>query len=284
MKKSGICALCKRDRILKESHIIPKFIGKWLKQTSVTGYFRNTLEPNRRAQDITKQELLCGECEQKFSNFEKQFAEKIFKPFHEGCQSFTYDEWLIKAIISIQWRIILNRKDTISGMSEELLHHLDISQELFRQYLNDEREDYGDYSHHIFFLDTIESLESDIFGDRPNMYFLRSIDVTIASNGNSTSFIYTKLPGIIINSHITPTNMKGWHNTLINKEGTITFPQLCEVEGYGDFLGSRIKESRNYDISDNQQQKIEDSFKNNSNKFEESKTFIAVHADSNLKR
>lgn len=283
MKNMGVCALCLETRNLKESHIIPRFIGKWLKETSITGHFRSVLEPNKRVQDLTKKYLLCGKCEQKFSDSEKPFAEKIFKPHHQGCKSFTYDEWLLKVIISIQWRLIVDRKHTISGMSDELLNEFDIAQEVFRRYLNDEVDDCGEYSHHLFFLDTIESMNVEIFGDSPNMYFLRSIDATIASNGHSTLFIYTKLPGLIINSHITPNNMEGWNDTLIFKNGTITIPQSCEVEGYGDFLNSRIEESRNYKISSIQQEKIEESVKKNINKIESSKTYEAVLADSKLK-
>jgi hypothetical protein len=37
----GICALCQDETNLKESHLIPKFVGKWLKRTSATGYLRD---------------------------------------------------------------------------------------------------------------------------------------------------------------------------------------------------------------------------------------------------
>jgi len=36
----GICKLCGNNDVLKESHFIPKFVGKWIKKTSVTGYIR----------------------------------------------------------------------------------------------------------------------------------------------------------------------------------------------------------------------------------------------------
>lgn len=50
----GTCALCRDNTELKESHIIPKFVGKWLKRTSATGYLRNIDNINKRQQDIPK--------------------------------------------------------------------------------------------------------------------------------------------------------------------------------------------------------------------------------------
>ena len=42
-----ICALCHESKELKESHFIPKFVGKWLKKTSATGYLRNVDNINK---------------------------------------------------------------------------------------------------------------------------------------------------------------------------------------------------------------------------------------------
>ncbi len=63
---SGICRLCKIEAELKLSHFIPKFVGKWVKETSATGYIRFNHSINKRAQDIVKDYWLCGVCEQLF--------------------------------------------------------------------------------------------------------------------------------------------------------------------------------------------------------------------------
>ena len=75
----GVCGLCSDNGEILESHIVPKFIYKWIKDTSLTGYLRNLKEPNIRRQDGLKMYLLCGACERKFSESEKWFSEKIFK-------------------------------------------------------------------------------------------------------------------------------------------------------------------------------------------------------------
>lgn len=62
----GKCALCGEDKELQLSHIIPKFIGKYLKNTSI-GNIRSHENPNRIAQDIEKHYMLCHDCEELFS-------------------------------------------------------------------------------------------------------------------------------------------------------------------------------------------------------------------------
>ncbi|WP_071396599.1 hypothetical protein [Bacillus tuaregi] len=280
----GRCLLCEEQKELKGSHIIPKFIGKWLKNTSATGYLRQTSNADKRQQDISKLPLLCNECEQLFSKYEKMFSEKIFKPFQDGGKNFNYDIWLLKFVISVQWRIIATQKHTAEGIPGFLMNHLDDAFVLWRDFLLGKINKHGSYAHHIFFLDTIESVSGELqLQDKPNMYFLRSIDSTIASNGNNTLFIYTKLPGIIMVTHIFPTNMAGWSKTKIVKRGTLKIPQSCSVDGFAEFLNHRIEESRNYKISEKQVMKINEEVRKNEKRMLNSKSFEAWLADENMK-
>ena len=58
----GICALCKKYTVLVKSHIIPKFVSKWLKETSATGYLRGVEKPTERKQDLPKLPLFSENC------------------------------------------------------------------------------------------------------------------------------------------------------------------------------------------------------------------------------
>ena len=40
------CKLCEKLATLEDSHILPKFCGRWLKTTSATGILRNAVNPN----------------------------------------------------------------------------------------------------------------------------------------------------------------------------------------------------------------------------------------------
>src|SRR3954468_11545726 len=75
------CALCKQPKPLCDSHIIPAFVGKWLKETSATVYLRSALSPDLRQQDLLTKRLLCADCEGRFSGFERLAAERLVLPY-----------------------------------------------------------------------------------------------------------------------------------------------------------------------------------------------------------
>ena len=61
------CALCASTSELQASHIIPRFVFDWLRDTSATGHFRSSQIPDLRVQDGLKPRMLCKRCEQLFS-------------------------------------------------------------------------------------------------------------------------------------------------------------------------------------------------------------------------
>jgi hypothetical protein len=48
------CRLCGEMKELQESHILPGFVYRWMKETSATGYLRFAQQPNLRVQDGVK--------------------------------------------------------------------------------------------------------------------------------------------------------------------------------------------------------------------------------------
>ena len=75
------CRLCGSNAdALKQSHIVPRFVGRWLKDGSITPYFRYGGNMDKRSQDLPSIELLCGRCENLFSAWETKFANEIFYP------------------------------------------------------------------------------------------------------------------------------------------------------------------------------------------------------------
>src|SRR5262245_10216887 len=103
-----LCRLCLERRAIKNSHVISGFVFRSIKSDSPTGFFRNPNEPNRRLQDGDKLELLCDECEQRFSNAEREFATNVFLPFHRAdCCEFSYGPWLHYFMTSLAWRTLI---------------------------------------------------------------------------------------------------------------------------------------------------------------------------------
>src|SRR3989338_10236365 len=102
-----ICKLCGINDELQNSHIIPSFIYRWLKETSGTGFLRFGQTPNKRVQDGLKDYLLCSSCEGLFQKWETEFANKIFYPIVKNREiRFYYESWLLKFAVSLSWRVL----------------------------------------------------------------------------------------------------------------------------------------------------------------------------------
>ena len=101
------CSLCGNMKPLRMSHFIPKFVGRWMKKTSATGFLSNAEDMSRRVQDLSSAPLLCGDCELRFSKLESYFADIMFYPFHmKGQRVFDYDERLGLFALSLAWRTV----------------------------------------------------------------------------------------------------------------------------------------------------------------------------------
>ena len=70
------CALCRMNKELQLSHIVPHFVGRKMIKTAPAN-IRMTNKPNLVAQDIEKHYMLCHDCEELFSAKERWFANTI---------------------------------------------------------------------------------------------------------------------------------------------------------------------------------------------------------------
>jgi len=239
VKLYNACALCNQKKDLKKSHIVPKFVGKWIKDTSATGILRGVVDPDTRRQDLPTVELLCEDCEQIFSKLESYFASNVFYPFlKDDIEVVTYDENLMRFIISLSWRTLkLSYEDQIK-YSPWIKKYLDVAEGIWRKYLLQLSSDSGPYEHHILFLDYIEKGP-----DMPNKfqwYTLRGTDATIVSN-KDTVYIYTHFPWMFFISSIYPINLSGWKGTKIKNSGKITKNFSIEDARFGNFLIHRSR-------------------------------------------
>ena len=74
------CKLCNKKAQLQESHIIPKLVYKWMKQSG-TGRLRQNKILNRPLQDGIKEYMLCTACEKEFGKREDWFKKNIFEKY-----------------------------------------------------------------------------------------------------------------------------------------------------------------------------------------------------------
>ena len=106
--KYGTCALCKQENVeLRQSHIIPKGVFKRAKTVS-NSRFRNYYEPKQIYQDGIKIRMLCNDCEEFFSKYERAFDNRFLDVYlanpKKHLPKITNDIYFY--IISVSWRII----------------------------------------------------------------------------------------------------------------------------------------------------------------------------------
>lgn len=241
------CKLCKKQAELQKSHIIPKFVGRWLKNSSAAGYIRNVVNPNVRIQDLPKVYLLCRECEKNFSAIETRFANEIFYPFHtENKKSFQYGTWLKKFVISVNWRVAVSKLNNRLPDDHPSYPIFEETLETWRQFLLDQTDNPGLSENHLVFigitdLEDFNKIQAPNYSHFLNMRVLRSVDFCTTVDNQDRIFIYTSIAGIAFISHIHPNIFPGWTNqTRIKNIGTVKTLQKNTDDSFGHFLSDRL--------------------------------------------
>ena len=284
LNEYGVCALCEQKNTLRESHIIPKFVGKWLKESG-TGFLVSAEDGSRRVQDIAKIHLLCDTCEGRFSKFERYFANEIFFPFHQQkVRAFEYDKDLELFIVSLSWRALKITCEDFKSENPHLSSFIDKAEVHWREFLMGRRQSVNPYENHFLFLDYVKpgtGIPSNL-----DWYTLRAVDSTIVASGRSKRIlVYVKFPWMVFVSTVNPTTLNGWHGTKIKEKGKINNAQSIEDGVFGQFLLNRASIALNTSSGPSievSQRRLQRVIETNPQKFLESDTFetIIVERDS----
>jgi hypothetical protein len=256
--KQPPCALCLQEKPLRQSHIVPKFVGNYLKATSATGFLRDAVNPNVRRQDLAKEPLLCGDCEQTFSNWEREFSQNAFPKMQDD--SFTelaYGPWLLKFAVSLSWRVLVSDRDDLTKEFPQFEEAVRNTLENWRLFLIGERKQPGS-EHHLFVVAGLPERVPEGLHPKFLHYLLRAIDATEAVNSRTIA-VYSKLMRAFFYSPIIPSSPAGWTNTRIHAgDGRLVSPQKIAMRGFSDLLNSRVEEVFAKPLSEAQNEKIKE--------------------------
>ena len=239
-----VCSLCLKDEELRESHVIPKFVAKWLKETSATGYLRQAVQPNIRKQDFATERLLCGTCENLFSKWENQFAESIFFPYlNDRKEEFEYTDWLLKFAVSLIWRLGVAELEGFRDYQPQLTNYLEQALSVWRDYLLHDVPMKESYGFHLIFMDYVKSVQGGSIPEGFHWYTLRGVDGTLPANTNEV-YGFVKLPAIVFFSGIIPRRPSKLKNTRILERGKIkTSNQVISNPIFGEFYLDRATQA-----------------------------------------
>lgn len=254
----GQCALCRQNKELQLSHIVPHFVGRKLIKTS-PGNIRNANEPNKAVQDIEKHFLLCHDCEELFSAKEKWFSNAIFAPYQDCSKTvFDYDENLTYFIISLSWRsLYLDLKEFACDpeFNRDTLIVLFRAEQTMRDYLLGNRQDIDTIENHIFFLDRIQSVQNLDVLKHPSAVIHRSILSYTCCKGK-TFFTVSNLLGILIVTFYSMDTNERWSNTKVEVgNGTIEAKNQGMVSVVGEEIQEWMKQEEVH-LSEKQEKKV----------------------------
>ena len=271
----------KKYSVLKKSHIIPKFVSKWLKETSATGFLRGVKKPEKRMQDLPKLPLLCGDCEQRFSKLESYFARKLFHPIlNEKKEEIDYDDNLHRFIISLSWRTLVTSFSDQVKADPWIEKHLNQAEVTWRRYLLKESSNSGSYEHYLFF---VRNIESEIYMPKIlQWYILRATDSTLASNQNQV-FSFTHFPHFFFVSTIVPFTFSDWKSTKIERSGKFTTKSQINDHFFWDFIESRGEQASPI-INGSANKQIAKSLEKDPEKFLKSESFLVFREVSKRQR
>jgi len=232
------------------------FFGRYLKETSATGFLRGAVSPNKRQQDLAKEFLLCEECEQRFSRWENEFSAVALPVVQsDDFQVLRYGPWMLPFVVSVSWRVFVSDRDDLLQAHPQFRERVDEVLEAWRLFLLERRKGPGT-EHHVFvFAGVPEEVPSDAHR-RLLHYMLRTIDATEGISSKRL-FVYVKPLRTLMFTRIVPGYPSGWENTRIHAgTASLISPQRIAMKGFGDFLDSRVKECFATELSTAQQASI----------------------------
>lgn len=287
------CALCGENKELELSHIVPKFVIRYLKKTS-TGAIRNMENPDRTVQDGEKHYLLCGDCEDLFSVYETKFASKLFHPYMQNnVKEFHYDSDTYYFLTSVSWRsLYLDILDFVERALEldidtETLNCLIAREQEMRNYLLKKQPSVSGIEHHILFFEDIKSISNELIDTRPHTTLHRSVtSYTFFNKDLKTRATITNMLGIILFTLYSKGVQEKWKNTeVINGEGIIRAENQLIESICGNELVEILRNVRKSasEISVKQKEVINNRVKSKLDDFKQSKVFEDLKKDFNLK-
>ena len=278
------CELCGCIAELQQSHVLPAFVYRWVRETS-PGKLRTVEQPNVRIQDGPTREWLCEACEQRFSNWEKPFAETVFQYVHRTSveqQPVAYREWALKFAASISWRTQLffreNGLDHLSTVDRACLSR---AADTWRDFLLDRIPHPGEFEQHVLLVDTVEESSGPPISPFLNRYFLRTIQTDLVTS-KSMCFTYAKLCRVVIIGFVRMKAPQYWKGTKLHLRtgkigGDCRIPEL--LMHYWNDKANQVAAAM-ASMSPRQVDKIDLVFANTDpDRMAESETFRAMSAD-----
>lgn len=285
LSENGICAFCAKDARLRNSHVLPAFLFRWLRKRSGTGHIRDTENINRRVQDGFKLPWLCEDCEGKFSRYETAFATKVFYPWVDGNHSAQYADWMLKFCVSISWRVLnfARGRSTEAKYTLEQQSLMDQAEARWRDFLNDEAPHPGPFEQHLLIFDEISETSICDLPTNINRFLMGGVTLDIVGSGRSL-MTFAKM-GRFMLFGIIQKGSGSWEGTKIRVRHGVLRPDRFTIPvGVLDLIREKAAHfsSAMERLSLQQRSKIDQHVQGNIDAFAKSEQFSSILADARM--
>lgn len=243
---TGTCRLCGEScQLGEDSHIIPAFFFRWLKESSATGYFRDSGNINLRVQDGFKLPFLCESCEDVLGKSETKFSRDVFYPFvKDDGVICPYDEHMLRFGVSLVWRA-LKYSCEHARMEHFRGRHLastNSALETWAKYLLRKSDSLGAHEIHLLpFSGAIDYAGAEQIPRNLNHFLRRSAEFhPICSDEHAAS--YVKMGPFIFFGLICYPNTAEWVGTKIEKAGIFQPGNFTALAGFGNYVVKRAED------------------------------------------
>jgi hypothetical protein len=205
------------------------------------------MEPERRVQDGIKFYWLCQNCEQRFSNWEHQFASAIFHPMTKnGSHRVAYSDWLLKFCVSISWRALLwaKEKTSLAKFSEAERMAAEEALRVWREFLRGRVPHPGRFEQHFLILEDIAYHGAGPMPANMNRYALRSIEIDIARS-DDFGFTFVKMGPFAILGFFHLAKARAWQGGKVRvRHGSVGGPTSYSLPStFFDYLVGRARKA-----------------------------------------
>lgn len=277
------CRLCQQEAELQHSHVMPAFVFRWLRQSSGGGHLRASDAPNRRVQDGLKYYWLCSPCEERLSIWEGSFANKLFLPYTKRERTtFNYSSWLFLFCTSLSWRVLNMYRERNEWVewpheSQALINQAEL---VWRDVLLGIRPHGGTLQQHLIPMDRIETA-TGTFAPSINRYLMRAVHMDLCRSEKAI-YTYAKVGRFIILGFVHEPQLTQWNGTRVHANEGIIQPRKYTVPGrLGHYINDQARKMSEslQNMSDVQQAKVDEAFRNNVDNYIDSDAYEAMIAD-----
>lgn len=225
----------------------------WLKSTS-RGQIRTSVSPNKLMQDGLKQPLLCHECEELFSKWEKPFAGNVFRPLHLGETpqfGIHYEGvWALRFATSISWRVLeWSRGQSALGHLTDIQRGLvDSALPTWAAFLLGSKDSVLPHEQHALLLDVIENHNMDEeLSPFLNRYIARTFEANVVRAENEV-LTFAKMGRFLVIGFVSPPlHREAWQGTRVRmKRGTFGGTNITVPYALAKFMNERASKTASF--------------------------------------